>query len=102
MSGGGGYVLPPQRAAPWWPYLESDSRWSYRREQLPGGYTVESGSPVAIPATRDGSPVAIPSRAAARWLDSGVGSQVDGPRVGYMIVGPRGGIYDSWTAGWDL
>ena len=58
--------------------IERGSRWSYCRERLPGGFTVESGSPVAtlvIPpgaapwcmAVESGSPVALPSRAVHRW-----------------------------------
>ena len=62
----------PSRAAPLWPD---------RRERLPGGQTVESGFPVAVPL-----------RAAPR-LDRGVGSPV---------VVPRGGISGGYAAGSDL
>ena len=55
----------PSRAAP---------RWAYRRERLPGGHTVESGSPVAEPRVSGG------------WTS---GSD--------LLSGPRGRISGGWT-----
>ena len=49
-------VAAPSRAAPRGPIVESGSPWPYRRERLPGGHTVESGSPAVAP-----------QRAAPRW-----------------------------------